>query len=211
MRLMRSSVALTVAALAACGGDSGTAPPPPPPAQQTLATISLPSNSLALNAGQSTTLTPQAFDAAGAAIAGVTGFTFTTSEPTVAEISGGGGVLAIGAGTSVVTVSLTRDGITATTTANVVVTGALPASATVVAGNASNTFTPASLVVAVAADVTFSFGTRVHNVTHGSTAGAPTDIPNTSNANVVQSFPTAGDFVYDCTLHPGMQGTVIVR
>lgn len=211
MRLFRSSMALLVATVAACSGDDPVTPTPDPPAGQVLASVSLPANSVPLTAGQSATLAPQALDSTGAVIAGASGFTFTSSDPAIAEVSGAGSVLAVGAGTAVVTVSLTRDGVTATTTADVVVTGTLPSAVTVVAGDAANTFTPAEVVVALNADVTFSFGTRLHNVTHGSTAGAPADIPNTSNANVAQTFATAGDFVYNCTLHAGMTGTVIVR
>lgn len=210
MKIPSLLMSLALVATVACDGDDGTTTPPPPPAAQTLASISLATSTFALTAGQSATLVPQALDASGAVISGVTGFTFTSSEPTVAEVQSSGAVLAVGAGAAVVTVSVTRDGVTATAPADFTVTGTLPSAVTVVAGNASNDFTPPSVAVALDAAVTFSFGARVHNVTHGTT-GAPANIPNTSNANVIQNFATAGDFTYDCTLHPGMQGMVIVR
>ncbi|MFT5434123.1 MAG: plastocyanin [Myxococcota bacterium] len=210
MKIPRLLMSLALAAIVACDGDSGTTTSPPPPETQTLASISLATSTFALNAGQSTTLVPQALDASGAVISGVTGFSFTSSEPTIAEAQASGTVLAVGAGAAVVTVSVTRDGVTATALADFTVTGTLPSTVTVVAGNASNDFTPPSVAVALDAAVTFSFGARIHNVTHSAT-GAPANIPNTSNGNVIQNFPTAGDFPYDCTIHPGMQGTVIVR
>lgn len=210
MQLSRSLMPMVLVMLVACGDDGTTDPPTNPPAQ-TLASISLPTTTFTVTAGESTTLAPVALDAAGAPIAGVTGFTFTSSEPTVAEAGSDGSVLAVGAGSAVVTVSLTRDGVTATTMADFAVTGTLPTEAEVVAGNSSQTFTPASIVVAVDAEVTFTFGALVHNVTHGTTPGAPANVPNSSNVSVVSTFTTAGDFLYDCTIHAGMQGEVIVR
>ena len=59
--------------------------------------------------------------------------------------------------------------------------------------------------------MTWSFGARAHNVIFGSAAGAPANIDVTSNAQVARTFATAGTFGYDCSLHAGMVGTVIVR
>lgn len=85
------------------------------------------------------------------------------------------------------------------------------ASALVVAGMNSNDFAPASVEVARGAVVTWSFGARPHNVIFGSATGAPVNIDVTSNAQVARTFATAGTFGYDCSLHAGMVGTVIVR
>ena len=40
---------------------------------------------------------------------------------------------------------------------------------------------------------------------------APSDIPDRSNTTVDRTFNTAGTFGYDCGLHPGMSGTVVVH
>ena len=85
------------------------------------------------------------------------------------------------------------------------------ASASVVAGANSNDFAPASVEVARGAVVTWSFGARAHNVIFNSAAGAPANIDVTSNAQVARTFATVGTFGYDCSLHAGMVGTVIVR
>lgn len=211
MNLQRSIVLLTAAlAATSCGGDdSGTNPPPV--TTQTLASIRLTTASFTVNAGASLTLTPQALDASGSVIPGVTGYTYVSTDEAVAESRGAGTFLAVQAGTAQLIVSLTRDGVTATDTADATVSGMLPATATVTAGDNANTFTPQTLVVALNANVTYSFGSRVHNVTYGSTAGAPTNIPNTSNADVDRMYTTVGDFSYDCTLHAGMTGEVLVR
>jgi plastocyanin len=81
-----------------------------------------------------------------------------------------------------------------------------------IAGTASLTFSPASLTVNTGDAVTFAFGSVAHNVFFDAQAGAPADIDG-SNANVSiqRTFSTAGSFHYTCHIHPGMQGTVVVR
>ena len=75
-----------------------------------------------------------------------------------------------------------------------------------------NTFTPANVVIGVGGTVTFTFGDVAHNVFFdNSPAGAPDPITG-ANANMSQArtFTTAGTFEYDCHIHPGMKGTVLV-
>lgn len=94
--------------------------------------------------------------------------------------------------------------------------GPAPSTAAVEAAGNANVFTPAQLAVARGGTVTWSFpGPRPHNVTF-TTTGAPATIPNrptTTNPPGADSrtFSTAGTFPYDCTIHPGMSGTVVVR
>jgi plastocyanin len=89
--------------------------------------------------------------------------------------------------------------------------GAPPMTATVNATTA-NTFTPSSVVIGVGGTVTFAFGDVAHNVFFDNTpAGAPDAIPGTNaNMTAARTFTTAGTFEYDCHLHPGMKGTVVV-
>jgi plastocyanin len=89
--------------------------------------------------------------------------------------------------------------------------GAPPMAATVNATSA-DAFTPANVAIGVGGTVTFVFGDVAHNVYFdNSPAGAPDSIPG-ANANIMQprTFNTAGTFEYDCHLHPGMKGTVVV-
>jgi plastocyanin len=74
-----------------------------------------------------------------------------------------------------------------------------------------NAFTPSTLTVSSGTTVTFTFQATTHNVNFASVAGAPANIPNTANSGVQRLFATAGTFGYDCSLHPGMNGTVIVN
>src|SRR5690349_18546822 len=41
-------------------------------------------------------------------------------------------------------------------------------------------------------------------------AGAPADIPTTTNAVVRRTFTTAGSFPVNCTIHPGMVSEIVV-
>jgi plastocyanin len=73
-------------------------------------------------------------------------------------------------------------------------------------------FSPQSIVVPVGTTVSWTFQAVGHNVTFNSVAGAPPSILG-SNANTTLSatFTTAGTFPYQCTIHPGMTGTVTVQ
>lgn len=74
-------------------------------------------------------------------------------------------------------------------------------------------FSPNQVVVLTGGTVTFDFGTVAHNVYFdGGVAGSPANITG-SNANVTKTvtFNAIGTFVYNCHIHPGMQGTVIVQ
>ena len=81
-----------------------------------------------------------------------------------------------------------------------------------VAATPSIAFTPNTLTVVRGATVTFDFGSVPHNVYFDTNqAGAPANIAG-ENVNVRKSltFNTAGTFGYECHIHPGMRGTVVV-
>jgi plastocyanin len=51
-----------------------------------------------------------------------------------------------------------------------------------------------------------------HNVIfRRTTAGAPLDIKVVTDSIVVRRFTTKGTFPYDCTVHPGMSGEIVVQ
>jgi plastocyanin len=75
----------------------------------------------------------------------------------------------------------------------------------------SLTFSPDSIRVSVGDTVTFAFGAVPHNVFFDRVTGAPGDIPGlNANMSATRVFTAAGRYAYDCHIHPGMQGTVIV-
>jgi plastocyanin len=75
---------------------------------------------------------------------------------------------------------------------------------------ADNQFSPGAIQVAAGATVTWTWAQNasLHNVTFTSgTSSANLSAP----ATFARTFPTAGTFSYQCTLHPGMSGTVTVQ
>jgi plastocyanin len=207
---MRFSCApvLIFALVAACGGGgNGTDPGP----TQTLESISVSPSPLNLIAGVSTAVSITGTDTQGQPVSGLTGIQLTSQNPAIAEVAGTE-VLGIASGSTTITVSASKGGVTkqATVTANV--TGSLPSSNNVTA-TVSNTFTPSTVVVARTGQVTWAFGSVAHNVTFAGVTGAPQNIgpPDQINTSVSRTFNTTGNFPYQCTTHAGMSGTVLVR
>lgn len=93
-----------------------------------------------------------------------------------------------------------------------VVTPELDESATVHA-TASLQFTPGTVTLAVGGTVDFDFQSVQHNVYFDNApTGAPANITApTSNTTVSRTFSTPGRFVYNCHLHPGMSGVIVVQ
>jgi plastocyanin len=83
-------------------------------------------------------------------------------------------------------------------------------SATVVLGASS--FSPSSVTITRNGTVTWNNTSGVlHNVTFAAATGAPSNIDNHSSGSNARSFGTAGTFNYSCTLHGGMNGSVVVQ
>lgn len=75
-----------------------------------------------------------------------------------------------------------------------------------------NTASPSVVTLRVGGTVRFRFGASAGDVTfRPNQAGAPTNIPSTTNALVNRGFNTVGDFVWDNSASPGTTGTIRVR
>ncbi|MEA3245115.1 MAG: plastocyanin/azurin family copper-binding protein [Gemmatimonadota bacterium] len=75
-----------------------------------------------------------------------------------------------------------------------------------------NTFDPTTLTIPKGTTVTFTFQSVGHNVYFDAVTGAPPNIPDvTANASVTRTFSTSGTFGYECHVHPGMRGTIVVQ
>ncbi|MEO7363506.1 MAG: CHRD domain-containing protein [Gemmatimonadaceae bacterium] len=163
--------------------------------------------------GSTAQLTAVPRDAKGQSVAGTTGLTFTSANLAVAVVTANGALTAITPGVTQISASALvagagLDGIASVTVAfPVTANGAATAS---VAATTNNEFTPNSVSIRTGGTVTWSFASVLHNVSFTSGAGVPANIPNTASSDVTRTFNTAGTFTYDCTLHSGMRGTVIV-
>jgi plastocyanin len=75
-----------------------------------------------------------------------------------------------------------------------------------------NVFSPFNTTISLGGTVTFVISGNAHNVIFAATpAGAPANINVVSNTSVARTFNTRGTFPYDCTVHPGMSGQVVVQ
>lgn len=74
-----------------------------------------------------------------------------------------------------------------------------------------NAFSPGSVTVAPGTRVSFAWnGTSPHNVVFAPGSGLPSSAIQTSGSFSITP-ETPGTWAYECTLHPGMTGTLIVR
>jgi plastocyanin len=154
-----------------------------------------------------------AHDPGGAALpAGGTAI-FTSSDETKATVNAASGLVSgLAAGTTQITAQVSRGGVDRSDVAAITVsTQTFPSAASVVAGNATQTFTPPSVDISSGGTVTWTFGQLTHNVTFGAQAGAPLNIVTSVNTMEPRTFNTVGTFGYNCTIHPGMSGTVVVH
>jgi len=74
----------------------------------------------------------------------------------------------------------------------------------------NNLFSPANIQVAVGTTVTWTWDASAitHNVTFGDGVGSG---DKAAGATFTRTFSAAGTFQYQCTLHSGMTGSVLVK
>jgi plastocyanin len=183
-------------ALPGCG-DSG-------PSSPDILSVVLTAPKQTIAVGEPVQVTAVARDVNGLTIPGIA-VTYASSATSVATVNAQGRVLGVAPGS-------------ATITGSVGVVTSQPLSLTVTSGSVAavftmqaNTFTPAQATIRAGQSVLFDFPADLHNVIFQQRAGKPADIPATSSQAVTRTFSTTGTFPFDCTLHPGMTGTVIVN
>jgi plastocyanin len=160
----------------------------------------------AMRIGADKTLVATPLDQNGLAMTGLPAPTFSSSDPTIASVDAVGTLAAATEGSVTVSASLAHDGATHTATSSVDV---VPASAiTVTVGGGA--FSPDRVDIAPGGTVIFEVVDGLHNVTF-QTPPPDGNIPDLSAGNAVaRTFPSAGDYDYECTLH-GENGRVRVR
>ena len=195
-RKAATSLIGTACLLSACGGDDGSSPD--------ILTVTLTAPKQTIAVGEPLQLTAVARDVNGVTVPNVS-ISYTSSAPAIVSVNATGRILGVSQGSANITASagvVTSQPLTVNVT-----TGSVAAVFTMQA----NTFTPAQATIRVNQSVLFDFPADIHNVIFQQRTGKPADIPATSGQAVTRTFGTAGTFPFDCTLHPGMSGTVIVN
>jgi plastocyanin len=151
-------------------------------------------------------------DQNGAVMTGLPSATFERLTGNAVSVSATGRVIADQTGSSQIRASLTSGGTTHTATTNATV-AALGTTADVAVSGGGTSFSPDTVKIAVNGSVTWTFTSGAnspHNVTFG-TPPAGGNIGNTTTGAATRTFANAGRFTYQCTIHAGMSGAVIVR
>lgn len=194
LRSARPALIGTAWLLSGCG-DDGSSPD--------ILTVTLTAPKQTIAVGEPVQLTAVARDVNGVTVPNVA-ITYKSSAPAIASVNSTGRALGVATGSANVTASagvVTSQPLTLTVTAGAV------AAVFMIQGT---TFTPSQATIRVGQSVLFDFPDAFHNVTFQQRTGKPADIPQTRLEAVTRTFTTAGTFPFDCTLHPGMSGTVIV-
>jgi plastocyanin len=134
-------------------------------------------------------------------------FTWSSGNTAVATVNGNGVVTGLTVGTA--NISASSGAVSGSL--SVSVANATPTNAATVEATNALTFTPATVVITRGGTVTWNFAATQHNVSFSGGTGAPTNIGNTANTSVSRVFNSAGTFDYNCTLHFGMSGQVVVQ
>lgn len=198
-------------ALAACGGGGGNGTGNEDPVFTSLA-VSPQEVSVAVGE-TSAPLTATPRDQRGVSMGGLPAASFTSGNEARATVSAAGVVSGVSAGSAIITASLSHGGVTRTGTSTATVTAPqAPAPATAsVQATINSTFNPGNVRIARNGTVTWNWAGLDHNVLFNNVTGRPADIPTRSAGSVSRDFATAGTFPYRCSIHPGMEGTVVVE
>jgi plastocyanin len=158
---------------------------------------------------QTQSLTVRALDALGQEVIGGPAATFVSSNTAAATVNGEGLVTAVAAGTSTITATMvTVDGTRTATSEITVTTQSFPGTADINLLAAS--FSPTSVDITAGGTVRFINNSTVeHNVTFPSLSA--NNIQNHTSGTNTRTFGTAGSFDFNCTIHPGMAGTVVAH
>lgn len=199
-------------ALLGCGGDGGGGGTEPNPVPTSVAIAVSGGTGNMTEVGDTRTLTATVRDQNNQVMSGVQ-VSWESSAPQFVTVSPATGATttatAVANGTATITATAgSVDDDQALTVA--IGGGGIPGSAEVTA-TTTNQFNPATVDITDEGQVTWNFQSVTHNVVFADVAGAPADIGSTSSASVSRTFSTPGTFDYQCTIHSGMDGKVIVH
>jgi plastocyanin len=197
--MRRSPLVLVMSVVIACGGGGGDGPT----GGQQVVAVRIDTPSATLKPGESSQFAAVGVDASGNAVPGAGSAAWSTSAASVATVTSGGRVTAVAPGGTAI--SATIRGVSGTRQVTV-----LPPGAGAVVTMPGLSFAPFSVSITRGQAVYWDFPSLEHNVVFAARPGAPPEIGVIANATVSRTFGTAGTFTYDCTVHNGMSGQVVV-
>jgi plastocyanin len=210
MRLAKIVLAVALCPIVGCGGGGGgggTNPPPP----AAVSSIALSRTLATIRPTETVVITATPKDANGNSLSDRT--VIWTVSPTTGTASltpNGNSVTVTGTANGQAIVTATAEQKSATATINVTSSFSTSADVQVGAGGAL-AFDPAQVDIAAGGTVNYAWNGVTHNVTFATPGGTVQNIPDRSSGTVQVTFGTAGTFNYQCTIHPGMNGTVTVH
>lgn len=177
-----------------------------------LATVVVGMQDRTIQLGQTSQASISGRDGQGNPVAlGTRTVTWTTSNPSVATINAAGIITGVGIGLIDVQATVADGAVPKTASQQLIVEGIPGAASSASVNMAPQAFLPFETTVKQGGTVNFVFPTLAHNVFWDRVrTGSPADINTVSDQTVSRTFPTVGVFGYKCTLHPGMDGTIIV-
>ena len=183
--------------LTACGGSD-------PVSSTAVAAVQITTQLGTLRPGQTSQFSATAVNASGNSIANAGAVTWASSASEVASVNSQGLVTALTAGSTSITATI--QGVQGTRVLTVLAVGS-----GAIVTMPGNSFIPFEVTIRIGEQVFFEFPQAIHNVIFENKSGAPQDIQQTRNVTIGRAFSLAGQFPYDCTLHPGMSGRVTVN
>ena len=203
---VRTTLPLVVL-LAGCSSGDSTSPGGTSPV---LTSVQIVAPAGSITVGATLQLTAKPKDQNGNAISATV--IWSSSSNAVATVTATGLVTGLGAGAA--TISAKAGSVSATPlVVNVIAAGGTyPLTADVFMPG--NIYSPFITDIARTGTVNFYFPVDPdgHNVLFSKTvAGAPPDIDILKNTMQSRQFNTVGTFSYDCTVHPGMSGLIVVH
>jgi plastocyanin len=199
------ALALVVTALAACKGGDSTSP-----GTLVLSAVRLFAPKGTIMVGETVQLTASPKDQNGDPYNATV--TWTSSSSGVATVSATGLVTGLAVGAATITAASGSVSSTPLVVNVIAAGGTYPLTAEVYMPG--NIYSPFVTDIARTAMVTFYFPADPdgHNVIfRKGTPGTPADIDILKSTTRTLQFNTVGTFSYDCTVHPGMTGIVVVH
>ncbi len=184
-------------AVAACGGSD-------PVSSTAVAAVQITTPLGTLRPGQTSQFSATAVNASGNPVNGAGAIMWNSLDNAILSVNSNGLVTANAAGTTSITATV--QGVTGTRVVTVLAIGS-----GAIVTMPGNSFIPFEVTIKVGEQVFFEFPQTAHNVIFEKKTGAPQDIQQTRNVTIPRTFSVAGQFAYDCTLHPGMVGSVRVN